>query len=168
METESKADKLFAKRYARVLAGIAGVIASVTAIDTFLIKVFDFPSQQTSMIVGTIAVAIFAIGCFIDKMITSVNKSLDARLVSIRDEIRENEEEARERARKHELAMCRLELSDLMNNDRDNIVAIKRKAAHYFCDLDGNDGMGERFSRWAKENGVDIGDVMRCEIHSDM
>lgn len=62
--------------------------------------------------------------------------------------------------REQELAITRIELMQLMQHDPENIVAIERTARHYFKDLGGDSWMSERYSRFAKENGLDASFVV--------
>lgn len=155
MSTLSKAQKLLT-----ALTGVAGSIAGITAL---LVTVFEWDVAKVTTIVSIVVVIVFSVGYAIDKALSRINKNLDDRLAVIKDKIDENEVAAQERSRIHDLSLCRLELSDLMNNDPDNTVAIRKKARHYFCDLKGNDWMGDRYSHWANE--YDNGDlsILNCE-----
>lgn len=144
-------------RAKKTLLGLAGACGAIAGIVTLITTMFGWSVREVTTIVSIIVGAIFLMGCIIDKAIYRVNQNLDKRLDSIKEDIAKNEEAAQARSRAHDLSLCRLELSDLMNNDPDNAVAIRKKARHYFCDLQGNDWMGDRYSNWA--NKYDNGDL---------
>lgn len=149
-----------ANKFILGLAGTAGAIAGITAL---LVSIFDWEAKKVTAIVAIVAALMFIVGFIIDKAINKVNKNLDAKLIGIKEDIAKNEAAAKERSSAHDRALCRLELSDLMNNDPDNTVAIRKKARHYFCELKGNDWMGDRYSHWANE--YDNGDlsILSCK-----
>lgn len=150
-----------AKKLLLSLAGASGAIAGITAL---LTTIFNWPVDKVTAVVSTVVVIIFVVGWVADKAINRMSDNLDKKLVEIKDNIDKNEAAAQERSRAHDRSLCRLELSDLMNNDPDNTVAIRKKARHYFCDLQGNDWMGDRYSQWATK--YDNGDlsILNCEL----
>lgn len=143
------------------LAGTAGSIAAITAL---LTTIFGWETSKVTAVVSIIVVAISVSGYVIDRAINKINENLDSKLAGIKEDIAKNEEAAQARSRTHDRSLCRLELSDLMNNDPDNTVAIRKKAHHYFCELQGNDWMGDRYSQWATQ--YDNGDltILNCEL----
>lgn len=147
----------------KIFAGLAGASASIAGIVALLTTIFSWSVGKVTAIVSIIVFLMFIVGWGIDKAIGKVNKNLDERLAGIREDIAKNEMAAQERSRIHDLALCRLELSDLMNNDPDNTVAINRKARHYFCDLNGNDSMSDRYSDWSRKYNNNDLSVMSCE-----
>lgn len=142
------------------LAGAAGSIAAITAL---LTTIFGWETSKVTAVVSTIVAVMFVSGHAIDKAANKMNENLDNKLAGIKEDIAKNEEAAQARSRIHDRSLCRLELSDLMINDPDNVTAIRKKARHYFCDLDGNDWMGDRYSGWATK--YDKGDlsILNCE-----
>jgi len=148
----------------RILHGLAGASASIAAIVALLTTIFGWPIDKVTAITTAVIGVVFVVCWVIDRAIYRVNSNLDEKLVEIKDTIAKNEVAAQERSRAHDRSLCRLELSDLMNNDPDNTVAIRKKARHYFCELKGNDWMGDRYSHWA--NKYDHGDlsILACEI----
>ena len=154
------------KKFLLGLAGACGAIAGIVALIT---TIFEWPTGKVTAIVSIAVGLVFIVGWIIDKAIVKVNKNIDDSLSEIKEDIAKNELAAQERSRAHDRSLCRLELSDLMTNDPDNTVAIRKKARHYFCELKGNDWMGDRYSYWA--NKYDHGDlsILACETknHSE-
>lgn len=150
------------KRIGRVVAGLAGTAGSIAAIVALLVKIFGFEVEITTGIVSTALLSIFLVGYIVDRMIGKVNKNLDERLDSVRETIKEITEEMRKSNLEQEKAICRVELAIMFDKQKNNKVAIEKKAKHYFCGLGGNDWMGEAYSQWAENNGGDI-KVLLCE-----
>jgi hypothetical protein len=148
----------------KILLGVAGVCGAIAGIVALLTKVFGWDTDKTTAIVAIIVGIALLIGWGVDKAIRKVNKNLDERLDIIRSDIAKNEAAAKERSSRHDRALCRLELSDLLTNDPNNVIVIEKKAHHYFYDLNGNDGMGERYSIWAKEYNNGNIDVLNCNM----
>lgn len=71
-------------------------------------------------------------------------------------QINEFREESRVADRKHEQAITRLELMNLIQNDPTNKAAIEKMARYYFIVLDGDLYVTERYSEWAEQYGGDI------------
>lgn len=147
----------------KIVLGVAGIAGAIAAITAILTTAFEWDVAKVTAIVSIVVILAFAVGYAIDRAINRINQNLDKRLVGIKEDIAKNEAAAQERSRAHDLALCRLELSDLMNNDPDNTVAIRKKARHYFCELNGNDGMSDRYSTWSRK--YDNGDLslLNCE-----
>lgn len=147
----------------KFLLGLAGACGSIAGIVALLTNVFEWDVSKVTAVVSIVVAVIFSVGYAVDKAINKVNRNLDKRLDCIKEEIARNEEAAKARSHAHDLSLSRLELSDLIKNDSKNTVAIRKKARHYFCELDGNDWMGERYAAWAKE--YDNGDlsILSCE-----
>lgn len=148
----------------KFLLGLSGACGSVAGIVAILTKIFGWEANKTTAIVAIVVGIMFLVGWGVDKAICKVNKNLEERLSVIRSDMAKNETAAQERSRKHDRALCRLELSDLINNDPENIIAIEKKARYYFCELNGNDGMGERYSAWARDYNNGNIDVLNCEV----
>lgn len=55
------------------------------------------------------------------------------------------------------IRVTRMELTNLMQTDSDNIDAILQVAEYYFIELDGNAYAHAMFEQWAKEHNVAIG-----------
>lgn len=55
------------------------------------------------------------------------------------------------------IAVSRIQLMNLMQNDPKNRDTILREAEHYFIELKGDGYMANEFSKWASTNGFDIG-----------
>ena len=55
------------------------------------------------------------------------------------------------------LKVSRMELTNLIRNDSENIDAILQVAEYYFIELDGNAYAHAVFEKWAIEHGVAIG-----------
>lgn len=55
------------------------------------------------------------------------------------------------------IRVTRMELTDLLRNDPENIDAILQVAECYFIELDGNAYAHSMFEKWAIEHGVAIG-----------
>lgn len=146
------------------VAGLTGAAGSIAAISAVLITIFNWPADKVTAVVSIVIGLIFCVGYGLGRMVNRINRGLDERLENIKETIEENERAAQERAHARDLSLCRLELSDLMNNDPDNTVAIRKKARHYFCELNGNEYMSERYSHWANE--YDNGDlsILSCDL----
>lgn len=153
---------MFQNRLARVIAGLTGTIGSIGAIVGILTKVFGWDIQATTAVVSILLLSVFTLGFLIDRMITKVNTNIDARLVDIKKTIYDNENRARQSDLLQEKAICRVELALMMNIQEKNKLAIEKKARHYFCELGGNDWMGEAYSNWADKNGGDIS-ILLCD-----
>lgn len=153
---------MFQNRLARVIAGLTGTIGSIGAIVGILTKVFDWDIRATTAVVSVLLLAVFVLGYLIDRMISKVNANLNASLEEIKITIHENEAKAKERDLIQEKATCRLELALLMDTQAKNRLAIEKKARHYFCELGGNDWMGEYYSAWAEKNGGDVS-ILLCD-----
>ena len=55
------------------------------------------------------------------------------------------------------IRVTRMELTNLLRHDPDNIDAVLQVAEHYFIELDGNAYAHAMFEKWAIEHGVAIG-----------
>ena len=55
------------------------------------------------------------------------------------------------------LRVTRIEITNLLHNDPDNIDAILQVAETYFIEQDGNAYVHSMFEQWAKDHGVAIG-----------
>lgn len=55
------------------------------------------------------------------------------------------------------IRVTRMELTNLIQNDSDNLDAILQVAEYYFIDLDGDAYAHAVFEKWATEHGVAIG-----------
>lgn len=153
---------MFEKRLARVVAGLAGTAGSIAAIVALLVQVFDWPVEITTAIVSAVLISIFLVSYIVDRMIGKVNKNLDERLNCVKETMDNISTEMRKSNIEQEKAICRMELAIMIDKQKNNKLAIEKKARHYFCDLGGNDWMGEVYSKWAKENNADV-DVLLCE-----
>ena len=146
------------------VAGLTGAAGSIAAISAVLVTIFNWPADKVTAVVSIVIGLIFCVGYGFGRMVDRINRGLDERLENIKETIEENERAAQERAHARDLSLCRLELSDLMNNDPDNTVAIRKKAHHYFCDLNGNEYMSERYSHWANEYDNGNLSILSCDI----
>lgn len=74
---------------------------------------------------------------------------------AVSDQISAFQQETREADTEMRQSITRVELLSLMEHDPDNIVAIEKLARYYFTVLKGDKWMSERYSRYAKEHGLD-------------
>lgn len=65
------------------------------------------------------------------------------------------QQETREADAEMQQSITRIELLSLMEHDPENTVAIEKLAKYYFTVLKGDKWMSERYSRYAKEHGLD-------------
>lgn len=75
-------------------------------------------------------------------------------------QISEFQQETRESDAEMQQSITRVELLGLMEHDPENTVAIEKLARHYFTVLKGDKWMSERYSRYAKEHGLDTSFVI--------
>lgn len=123
---------------------LTAVIGAITALVALLTSVFPWDPLRLTVALCIGGGAILVFGHMCDKMTLRVDKSL-----------KDMEERMVERDHKQELAICRLELMELMNNTPENKLEIEKVAKRYFKTLRGNSWMSSVFSRWADEHGVD-------------
>lgn len=87
-------------------------------------------------------------------IVAEVNASTNARIDSLASELSESNLESQQ-------AITRLELLTLMEYDPDNIVEIEKLAKKYFRELSGDAWMSGRYSRYAREHGLDTSFVTK-------
>ena len=153
---------MFKSKYARVIAGITGTIGAIGAVVGILTTIFGWDIESTTGVVTVMFFGIFAAGYFIDKLVSKINDNISERLDAIERKLAENEEVVKKRDIEQEKAICRLELAYMMSKQPKNRLAIEKKAAHYFCELGGNDWMAFEYSKWADKNDGDI-TILMCD-----
>lgn len=104
----------------------------------------------------SIAAVIGALGAIIGAL-TATSSWVSGKFAeAVSEQISEFREESRELDIKHEQAITRLELSNLMRDDPYNTLAIEKMARYYFRELDGDLYMTQKYSDWAKQYNGDV------------
>lgn len=148
------------KKAGKLIASLAGVAGSVATIASILAKIFNWEINSATMIVAVVALSFFAVGYIVDRLVDKVNREINAKIGEIEKIVKDEQERAIVRDKEQAKAICRLELAMMMSNQPDNKVAIEKKARYYFCELGGNDWMGQAYSDWAMEHNGDIGALL--------
>lgn len=110
--------------------------------------------------VATIGTIIGIIGGMTSWVIGQVDLILEAKLAPLEQEIITLQEHSDEGDKKQVLNITRLELTNLIAHNAENVVEIERVARYYFVDLGGDWYMSKIYSDWAKEYGGDISFVL--------
>lgn len=112
---------------------------------------FDKVHSRVTKIAGFIS-AILVIGGAVvgvgNWMTQQVSNVVAAQISDFREEVKESDASQNQ-------AITRLELTNLIQNDPENIVAIEKMGRYYFGKLDGDQYMTAMFSKWAKTYGGD-------------
>lgn len=131
--TEKKATKQIAERWDntdRWVKRILGVFATI----------------------GTIAGIVAGAGNWIA---AQIDEHLDGKFDALTSEISALRAESEQADKEQKLSITRLELTNLIAHNPENVVEIERVARYYFVDLGGDWYMSKIYSDWAKEYGGD-------------
>lgn len=101
-----------------------------------------------TIVIGT---ALIGAGKWIVK---EVNAATNSRVDVLEQKIDDNQKE-------NKLAITRLELMSLIQNDPDNIVEIEKLGRYYFQELSGDRWMSSVYSNWCREYGGDPSIVIK-------
>ena len=93
----------------------------------------------------TIIAAVSGIYLWISNQFTN---AVSNQISDFRQEVKAADEELQQ-------SVTRVELLGLIEHDPENTVAIEKLARYYFTELKGDKWMSERYSRFAKEHGLD-------------
>lgn len=169
------------KDITNVWSRIAGVIAAVGIIATFIVKVFNTQPELTYSIFAGLGIVLLLISFYVDKQakysheeIISYEKKAredftnamqeqkrmqieykqctDERIESFKESVKELVETTRE-TRKDTL---RIQLLMILENQPNNIDTILKLAETYFVILHGDWYMTSEFNKWAKKHDVVI------------
>ena len=108
----------------------------------------DSKVQKWAKTISAIAVIIGAIAGVCSWVSHQFAEAVSAQISEFQQETRESDSEMQQ-------SITRLELLGLMEHDPENTVAIEKLARYYFTVLKGDKWMSERYSRYAKEHGLD-------------
>lgn len=121
---------------------LTAVIGAITALVALLTTIFPWDPIRLTVALVIGGVAILAFGHMCDKVTARVDAKLDG-----------IEERMVKRDREQELAICRLELMELMHNAPENKLEIEKTAYRYFHTLQGDTYMTTLYSKGAKKYG---------------
>lgn len=115
-------------------------------------KLYDKTDKKLQRIAGTIGAIAMILGA-----ITGVFSWVQAKFTNaISSQIDEFRQEVKEANDSQDLAIMRLELMNLIQNNPDNIVEIEMLGKKYFNPpYNGDSYMSMVYSRWAKARGLD-------------
>lgn len=112
---------------------------------------FDKLSSKFSKIAGLITSATVIVGALMGGCAWASTQFTNA----VAGQVQEFRDEVKAANDRQEQAITRVELLMLMEHDPENVVAIEKMARYYFRELGGNSWMSERYSKFAKEHGLD-------------
>lgn len=112
---------------------------------------YDKADKKLQRIAATVGAIVALIGAATGVCSWASNQFANA----VSAQISDFREETKADSDRHEQALVRVELTILMEHDPDNVVAIEKMAKYYFQELDGNSWMSEKYSKFAKEHGLD-------------
>ena len=170
---------------AKVWGRIAGVIAAVGLIATFIVKVFNTTSEMTYSVFAGFGIILLIIPFYVDKQTEythqeilryeskaredftkaikvtreqtlELKKDSDKRIASFREAVDELIDTARETKRD----TLRIQLLMVLANQPDNIDTILKLAQTYFVNLQGDWYMTSEFTKWAKTHEIEIPDSL--------
>lgn len=87
-------------------------------------------------------------------IVHQINFSVNNRVDALEQKIDDNQKE-------NKLAITRLELMSLIQNEPDNIVEIEKLGRYYFQELSGDRWMSNVYSDWCREHGGDPSIVIK-------
>lgn len=108
----------------------------------------DSKVQRFAKTISAIAVVLGALAGVCSWVSNQFAEAVSSQISAFQQETREADSEMQQ-------SIARIELLSLMEHDPENTVAIERLARHYFTVLKGDKWMSERYSRYAKEHGLD-------------
>lgn len=165
----------------KVWVRIAGVIAAVGVISTFLVQFVHTPPELTYSIFACLGIILLIVSFYVDKqneytqeemkklestarndftkameaqrqMQEEYKKDSDERLESFRDVVKELVDTTKETRRD----TLRIQLLMLMRDQENNIDTILKLAQTYFVELHGDWYMTSEFTKWAKKHDVAV------------
>lgn len=121
---------------------LTAVIAAITALSALLTTIFSWDPVKTTIALTLGGVAIIIFGSMCDHVTQRVDEKIDGmeKRMIVRD-------------KDQELAICRLELMELMHNAPENKLEIEKVAYKYFHTLHGDTYMTDKYSKGAKKYG---------------
>lgn len=112
--------------------------------------------NKTAVVVSSILVIGGAVTSLGGLAYNYVSSRIDDKITSKLDVIEEKIDSIEQEEHKNALTATRCEMMLLMENEPHNHQAIYNLGAAYFIELKGDTYMVEKFTNWAKSEGVDI------------
>lgn len=113
----------------------------------------DKKLQKAASIVGSILVLFGALSGVYGWISSQFTNAISSQINEFRQEVKVSDTA-------QNLAITRLELTNLIKDDPTNVVAIEKMGRYYFGELDGDQYMTAMFSKWAKQYGGDASIVV--------
>lgn len=113
----------------------------------------DKKLQKAASIVGSILVLFGALSGMYGWISSQFTNAISSQINEFRQEVKVSDTA-------QNLAITRLELTNLIKDDPTNVVAIEKMGRYYFGELDGDQYMTAMFSKWAKQYGGDASIVV--------
>lgn len=103
--------------------------------------------------IGTIAGIVAGVTNWVT---AQIDEHLDGKFEALTSEIAALRVESEQADKEQKLSITRLELTNLIAHNAENVVEIERVARYYFVDLGGDWYMSKIYSDWAREYGGDL------------
>ncbi len=149
-------------------AYILGVIGFATATTGILVGTFNVDPVKTTIATTATAIVALFLGWLVQKAEKRVHNELQVHIKEsneLREELKECMVTNRERLDEIRKDTLRIQLSQYLTNQPDNVDAILLMAEEYFCKLGGNWYMTNEFINWAEAHKVKPEIVLSCKVN---
>ena len=151
-------------------AYILGVIGFATATTGILVGTFNLDPVKTTIATTATAIVALFLGWLVQKAEKRVHNELQEHIKEsneLREELKECMVTNRERLDDIRKDTLRIQLSQYLNGQPENVDAILLMAEEYFCKLGGDWYMTNEFINWAEAHHVKPEIVLSCKVNRD-
>lgn len=108
----------------------------------------DTKIKRISGTIAALTVVIGAVAGACSWVSNQFAEAVSSQISDFQDEVRDADKELQQ-------SVTRVEILGLIEHDPENTVAIEKLARYYFSELKGDKWMSERYSRYARQHGLD-------------
>lgn len=151
-------------------AYILGVIGFATATTGILVGTFNVDPVKTTIATTATAIVALFLGWLVQKAEKRVHNELQVHIEEsneLREELKECMVTNRERLDEIRKDTLRIQLSQYLTHQPENVDAILIMAEEYFCKLGGDWYMTNEFINWAEAHHVKPEIVLSCKVNRD-